>query len=103
MQHIFFWPEGVEPHRYGIFRISSDESQRCVAEDLPSEEMAVPVKFILASQISLPQEELVKQVIKTLGYARSGSALDKVVKNGIQKAIELDYAILDEQQRIVTK
>lgn len=100
---IFFWPEGVEPHRYGIYRISTDESQRRVAEDLPSEEIAVAVNSTLASQISLPHEELVKQVVKKLGYARSGNALDKVIKSGIQKAIELKYVMLDEQQRIVIK
>jgi len=99
---VFIWPEGVEPHRYGIYRVSSDEAQRRAAEDLPSEEIAVAVKSILASQISLPQEELVKQVVKTLGYARSGSALDRAVKSGVQKAIELDYVKLDEQ-RVVLK
>ncbi|ULL13802.1 DUF3320 domain-containing protein [Paenibacillus sp. H1-7] len=100
---VFFWPDEVEPYRYGVFRVSLDESQRRIAEDLPPEEIAAAVKFILASQISLPQEELIKQVVKILGYARSGSALEKAVKNGIQKAIELDYVVVDEQQRIVTK
>lgn len=100
---VFYWPEGVEPDRYGMFRVSAEESQRRVAEDLPPEEVAAAVKYVVTSQISLPQEELVKQVVKLLGYARSGSALDKAVKNGIQKAVELGYVAVDEQQRIVAK
>ncbi|MGG1555136.1 DUF3320 domain-containing protein [Paenibacillus ferrarius] len=100
---LFYWPKSMEPHRYSMFRVSVDESQRRSAEDLPAEEVAAAVKSVLASQISLPQEEVAKQVIRTLGYARSGSALEKAVKSGINKAIELGYAFLDEQDRIVIK
>lgn len=101
--NIFYWPKEVEPQNWRVYRVSSDESQRRVAEDLPAEEIVVAVKSILASQISLPVEELVKQVVKTLGYARSGSALDKVVRSGIQKAVEQEAALMDEQQRIIVR
>ncbi|WP_136608738.1 DUF3320 domain-containing protein [Paenibacillus dokdonensis] len=97
----FYWPESLKPSEYGIYRVSTDESQRRVAEDLPPEEVAVAVKSILASQISLPYEELMKQAVKTLGYARSGSALEKAIKSGIEKAIELGYIYKDEHQRVV--
>ncbi|WP_435924162.1 DUF3320 domain-containing protein [Paenibacillus sp. DYY-L-2] len=100
---IFYWPEGINPSEYGIYRASSDESERRMAEDLPPEEVAVAVKSILASQISLPQDDLLRQVVKTLGYARSGSALDKAIRSGIRKAIELGYAYLDENQRVVIR
>ncbi|MFE0558473.1 hypothetical protein ACFW1P_21390 [Paenibacillus sp. NPDC058910] len=72
-----------------------------MAEDLPPEEVAVAVISILSSQISLPYDELMKQVVKTLGYARSGSALKKSIRLGIHRAIELDYAYEDENQRVV--
>ncbi|MFD0716050.1 DUF3320 domain-containing protein [Paenibacillus sp. GCM10027626] len=100
---VFFWPEGVDPQRYEIYRVSTDDANRRIAEDLPSEEIAAAVKAVLASQISLPQEELVKQVVKALGYARAGTVLEKVIKQGIEKAIELEYALVDEQLRIVAK
>ncbi|WP_259618200.1 DUF3320 domain-containing protein [Paenibacillus doosanensis] len=100
---IYFWPEEIQPHQYGMFRISAEESQRRAAEDIPPEEVAAAVKAVLDSQISLSPEELVKQVVKILGYARSGTALEKVVKFGIQRAIELGYVLVDENQRIVIK
>lgn len=98
---VFYWPEAVAPTGYGVYRVASDESQRRNAEDLPPEEVAVAVKSVLTSQISLPYDELIKQVLKALGYARSGSALDKAITTGIQKAIELGYAYQDEKGRIV--
>ncbi|MBP1895413.1 hypothetical protein J2Z18_004523 [Paenibacillus lactis] len=99
----FFWPEGIKPSEYGIYRVATDDAQRRMAEDLPSEEVAVAVKSILSSQISLPYDELTKQVVKALGYARSGSALEKSIKSGIQRAIELGFAYEDENQRVVVK
>lgn len=99
---VFYWPEGSEPSRYDRFRVATEEARR-TAEELPAEEAAAAVKAVLAAQISLPQEDLIKQVVKLLGYARSGNALDRVIRNGIQKAIELDYVQADEQDRIVLK
>ncbi|MCM3631153.1 DUF3320 domain-containing protein [Paenibacillus glycanilyticus] len=99
---VFYWPEGSEPSRYDLFRVATDEARR-TAEELPAEEIAAAVKAVLASQISLPQEDLVKQVLRLLGYARSGNALDRVIRNGVQKAIELEYVQSDEQKRIVLK
>lgn len=99
---VVYWPEGTEPSRYNLFRVATDEARRS-AEELPVEEIAAAVKAVLASQISLPQEDLVRQVVKLLGYARSGNALDRVIRSGIQKAIELEYVQSDEQERIVLK
>ncbi|MCQ6563076.1 DUF3320 domain-containing protein [Paenibacillus mendelii] len=98
---VFIWPEGVEPESYSMFRVASDDTQRRAAEDLPPEEIANTVKSVLFAQISLPAEDLVKQVARTLGYMRSGPALEKVVKNGIALAVERGFARQDGQDRIV--
>ncbi|XEC96163.1 DUF3320 domain-containing protein [Paenibacillus tarimensis] len=98
---VFFWPKGVEPNQYDIYRVAEDEAQRRAADDLPSEEVAAAVKSVLAAQISLPLEDLVKQVVKRLGYARSGQALEKAARNGISFAVERGSAVIDEQQRVV--
>ncbi|MEC0206677.1 hypothetical protein P4H39_29140 [Paenibacillus lautus] len=83
----FFWPERIKPSEYGIYRVSTDDAQRRMAEDLPPKQVAVAVKSILSSQISLPYDELMKQVVKALGYARSGSALKKSIKSGIHQQV----------------
>ncbi|GLX65724.1 DUF3320 domain-containing protein [Paenibacillus glycanilyticus] len=99
---VFYWPEGAEPSSYDRYRVATEEARRS-AEELPIEEVAAAVKAVLASQISLPEEDLIKQVVRLLGYARSGNALDRVIRMGIQKAIELEYVQADEQERVVLK
>ncbi|MNJ02517.1 hypothetical protein D3C73_1624990 [compost metagenome] len=68
---------------------------------MPPEEIANAVKHVLTGQISLPREDLLKETVKLLGYQRSGTSLDKVVRNGIEIAIARGYAIADEKDRIV--
>lgn len=97
----FFWPAGVDPEQYAVFRVASEESQRRAAEDLPPEEIAAAVRAVLASQISLPEDDLIKQTVRLLGYARSGPALEKAVQNGIALAIQRGFATADGAGRIV--
>lgn len=98
---VFFWPEGSGPDNYTAFRAASEDSQRRAAEDLPPEEVANAVRWVLAAQIGLSQEDLSKQTLKALGYARSGPTLDKAVRNGIEVAIGRGYAFRDGRERIV--
>ncbi|WP_083676368.1 DUF3320 domain-containing protein [Paenibacillus sp. FSL H8-0548] len=100
---LFLWPEDIEPEAYSGFRIAANETDRRSAEELPAEELANVIKAVLLTQISLPQEDVVKQTVKQLGYARSGSALDKAARNGISCAIERGFAFVNEDGRIVMK
>lgn len=100
-QAVFFWPKSISPRAYAQFRVSLKESERRNAEDLAPEEIANAVKHVLASQISLPREDLLKETVKLLGYQRSGTSLDKVIRSGIEVAIARGYAIADEKDRIV--
>jgi hypothetical protein len=97
----FFWPDGIEPEQYALFRVAEDDSQRRAAEDLPPEEIAGAVRAALASQVSLPEDDLIKQTVRLLGYARSGPALEKAVKNGIAFAVKRGFATADGSGRLV--
>ncbi|WP_028609850.1 DUF3320 domain-containing protein [Paenibacillus harenae] len=99
----FLWPEETAPSNWEGYRIAAHESQRRSAEDLPAEEVANAVKAVLSAQISLPEIDLVKQVNRLLGYARSGAALEKAARNGIACAIERGFAFRSEDERIVLK
>jgi hypothetical protein len=100
-QTVFFWPKSIDPHTYAKFRVSLQESERRNAEDLPPEEISNAVKHVLIGQISLPREDLLKETVKLLGYQRSGTSLDKVVRSGIEVVIARGFAIADERDRIV--
>ncbi|MFC4102214.1 DUF3320 domain-containing protein [Paenibacillus xanthanilyticus] len=100
---VYFWSAGVDPSEYAHFRVAEEEALRRTAEELPPEEIAAAVRYVLATQISLPHDELVKQVVRAFGYARSGAALDKAVRAGIACALERGTVQMDDQQRIILK
>jgi hypothetical protein len=97
----FYWPLASTPALHDRFRIAKQESERRNAEDLPVEEAASAVKYVLSVQISLPKLDLIKEVAKLLGYQRNGAALDKVIKTGIDEAVKRGFVRLDELDRVI--
>jgi hypothetical protein len=99
----FFWPLAATPACYDRFRVAKQESERRNAEDLPAEEVASAVKYVLSVQISLPKLDLVKEVAKVLGYPRSGAALEKAIKSGIDEAVKRRFVRIDDLERVIIK
>jgi very-short-patch-repair endonuclease len=91
----FYWPEDMNPDEFGVFRVAESEQERRNAEDLPPEEIANAVKEVLFHQVSLPVEDLIKETVKLMGYSRTGTALDKAVRNGLQVALSWGTAELE--------
>ncbi len=89
---IFYWPQEADPAAYDVFRVPEGDQERRNAEDLPPEEIANAIREVLYSQISLPLEDLIRETVKMLGYSRTGSALDKAVRNGLRAAELRGYA-----------
>lgn len=98
---IYYWSADQDVNVYTGYRLSSDDTDRRAAEELPPEEVANAIHYILRSQISLPQDELIRQTTKLLGYARTGAALEKKMLLGLSSALERKLAVRDEQDRIV--
>ncbi|WP_274362793.1 DUF3320 domain-containing protein [Paenibacillus thermotolerans] len=98
---VFFWPASQPPETYERFRQGADDESRRSAEDLPPEEIAAAAKRVLSVQISLPKDDLVREIVKRLGYQRSGAALDKAVRAGIELAAARGLAVIDEQDRVI--
>lgn len=97
---IVFWSESLKPDEYTGYRISTAGGQKRDAEDIPAEEIANAVKEILSHQISLPREELVREVSRLFGFARSGTNVESAMRKGINKAIAKGYAC-EKEGRIV--
>ncbi|MCR2803978.1 DUF3320 domain-containing protein [Paenibacillus soyae] len=88
----FYWPEDAKPEGYAFYRVSEKESERRSAEELPPEEIANAVHDVLFVQGSLSAEDLVRETVKLLGYSRTGAALDKMLRSGIQEALRRGLA-----------
>lgn len=95
-----FWKEGQNPDQYSVFRLAAREEERRNAEDLPSAEIANGVCEILSNQISLPEDDLIREAAKLFQYGRVGGNVESAMRRGIQEAIHRQR-VKKENGRIV--
>ena len=98
----FFWNNSQDPVTYALYRVPAKDDEKRDAEDLPPEEIANAVKAVLASQVSLPKADLIKEAARIFGYTRIGSGVEVFFAKGISIALTDGYA-LEEKNRIVLK
>ncbi len=83
---IFYWSPAQNPDAYAGFRVSGDGESRRDVRDLPVQEVANAIYTVLYEQVSMAQEDLLREAAKKLGYPRmSGNVLS-------QLALGLQYA-----------
>ncbi|ADG07387.1 putative DNA helicase [Kyrpidia tusciae DSM 2912] len=100
----FFWPRDVDPATYMRFRISEGDAERRDAADLPVQEVASAVQYILEGQISLPKEQLIRELARLFGYQRLGSAVETALERGVHEAIERGLVRWEpDRERVVYK
>jgi hypothetical protein len=83
-----FWKEEQIPGAYADFRIPGSEAERRNAEDLPAREVANAVRGVLTAQISMPEDDLVRETAKLFQYGRVGGNVESAMRRGIQEAIQ---------------
>jgi len=96
----FYWTEEQEPKKYKIFRIPNEKDQKRIANDLAIEEILNCIRDVLTNQISLPKEDLLREVAKIFGYARLGENVEHAMKMGIDYAFTKEL-IVNKNERIV--
>jgi hypothetical protein len=93
---VFYWRPGVEPLSYDDFRVpSSDEKSRRGLEQIPPEEIASAVKYILNQQIGLLMEDLDREISRIFGFARCTESMQKSIRAGVDIAIKKKWATID--------
>lgn len=97
---LFYWNKEQEPGKYNIFRIPGEDNQKRNAEDLAKEEIFCGILDVLTNQISLPEDDLIREVAKLFGYARLGGNVEQAMKLGIEYALKYGN-IMQKDERIV--
>lgn len=100
---VFYWDKNQTSSKYELFRVPKDDATRRNIEDICQEELSNAVKYILQNQISLSREDLIKEVYKLFGFSRGNSAIEKNINEGIDMAVNRDYAFIDDAHRVVIK
>lgn len=84
---IFYWDKIRNPKAYRSYRIpTTQEEDRRNLEDIAPQEIANAVCDILAEQIGMTQEDLIRETAKLFGFSRIGSIMEQVILCGIQEA-----------------
>ena len=83
---VFFWKKDQNPDAYIGFRVSGDGDNRRDVRDVPVQEVANAIYTVLYEQISMGQEDLLRETANKLGYTRLGNNVLSALALGIQYA-----------------
>lgn len=70
---LFYWKAQQDPDTYEGCRATGVDDAKRDAKDVPVQEAANAVCRVLHEQISLSQDDLIREAAKLMGYTRSGS------------------------------
>ncbi len=81
-----YWDWNQDPKNYTGFRASGDGENRRDAKDIPIEEAANAVCYVLYDQVSMSYDDLVRESANLLNYTRMGSNVVSVFGEAIRCA-----------------
>lgn len=83
---IFYWREDQDPKAYFNYRVAEKDDDKRSMDDVCSEEIANGIKVIMDNQVSISQEDLIKETAKMFGFTRMGNIIETSVIGGIEEA-----------------
>ena len=84
---VWYWHSGQDPDTYAGFRISGAGLSKRDAADVPAQEAANALCEVLREQIALPEEDLLRETAKKLGYPRAGGGARNAAADGLSLAV----------------
>ena len=82
----FVWKKDQDPDSYIGFRVSGEGDSRRDVRDVPVQEVANAIYTVLYEQISMEQDDLLRETANKLGYTRLGNNVLSALAHGIQYA-----------------
>ena len=83
----FYWAPEQDPETYFTYRPAPSEEDRRDIKEVPVQEAAGAVCQVLEDQISLSQDDLIRESAKLLGYTRLGTSVTYLFSNAIRYAV----------------
>lgn len=91
---IFYWTQDQNPENYDKYRPDSGRD----ALDIAPEEIAVAICRILEEQVSIPTENLKKEVAQRMGFARLSENVNHSVSRGIDYALSKNRIVIQDDR-----
>lgn len=80
---LVFWKAGQNPGDYTGFRASGAEAARREAREVPVREASNAICRVLDDQVSLLEEDLIREAARSMGYNRLGSVVTQLFQSAI--------------------
>lgn len=96
----FYWRSGQNPDKYEGYRIDDAESGKRSMDDIASQEIVNAVTEVLNEQISLSENDLIRETAKKFGYSRIGGVIECSVEYAVRTAISKGKLIKAENGNI---
>ena len=95
----FYWRKDQDPELYRVYRKDADSGEKRSADEICQQELKNAVYCTLREKGALGREELVRETVRTMGYARSGAALAAAVERGLKYGRKTGEIVQDEKRR----
>ena len=95
------WSSSVTPNDFSVFRTSEAGSPaRRDIREIPIEEIRLAAVYVTECQVSLSNEDLIRETAKLFGFTRTGEAINSSISLGISFAIMSGSLKADANGRI---
>ena len=94
----FYWKEDQNVETYKVYRKDTELIDKRGIGDVCQQEIKNAVCITLQDKGPLTKENLIKETIKTMGYARSGAVLIEAVKQGIKYGCKTGEIVLHQDK-----
>ena len=96
----FYWSNSQNSDIYNLYRNDSDNPDRRSPDEITQQELKNAVCLTVANEKFFDKDALIKETIRTMGYARSGKALVDAVERGIKYGLKTGELVKNEDKTI---
>jgi len=97
----FYWRKDQDPDQYRIYRRDMNSGDKRSADEICQQELKNAVCIALKEKGAQDKETLVKNAIRTMGYARSSTALAAAAEKGLKYGRKTGEIVQDEEKRFL--
>lgn len=97
----FYWRKDQDPDQYRIYRLDVDSGDKRSVDEICQQELKNAVCIVLKEKGIQDKESLIKSGIRTMGYARSSTALVAAAEKGLKYGRKTGEIVQDGEKRFL--
>ena len=83
----FYWRSDQDENTYQYYRVEDKSGELRTLDVIPYAEIRNAIKEVLEAQISLAEEDLIKETVKCFGFSRTGAVSSKCCKAAFERGL----------------